>query len=207
MSRFVFILDPGHGGVKEGVYQTKGKRSPIWEDGSVYYEGEGNRNLVKKIGERLDNLEIEYYYTVEPEDPTDVSLSARVAFINKLKFKNKIGISIHSDAFSKPEAHGWSVFTSVGETTSDKVATIIYNEFKRVFPNETTRLDKSDGDPDKESQFYILKNTVCPMVLIENFFMTNPRECKEILMTKEGQEKIVDFVVNAIVYIENNGLK
>ena len=34
------ILDAGHGGMINGKYQTKGKRSPVWEDGSVLYEGD-----------------------------------------------------------------------------------------------------------------------------------------------------------------------
>jgi N-acetylmuramoyl-L-alanine amidase len=42
------ILDAGHGGIIDGVYQTHGKRSPIWEDGSQYFEGVGNRQIDRK---------------------------------------------------------------------------------------------------------------------------------------------------------------
>jgi N-acetylmuramoyl-L-alanine amidase len=28
----------------------------------------------------------------------------------------------------------------------------------------------SDGDPDKEANLYVIKNTKCPAVLTENFF-------------------------------------
>lgn len=42
------------------------------------------------------------------------------------------------------------------------------------------------------------KQTNCPFILTENFFMTNEDECKNILMTESGQDKIVkmhfDFV-------------
>ena len=32
------------------------------------------------------------------------------------------------------------------------------------------RTDYADNDPDKESNFYVLKHTNCPAVLTENFF-------------------------------------
>jgi len=203
----MWVLDPGHGGVLDGVYQTKGKRSPVWEDGTQYFEGEGNRNLAKKVADILDDLGISYVYTVEPDDPTDIPLAARTNFINKLNYKLKMVVSIHSDAFSAPQAHGWSVFTSPGETTSDKVATVFYKEFVKMFPEETVRDSWRDGDADKEANFYILKKTKCPAILLENFFMTNPRECKEILMTEEGQDKIASYIANSILYIEENGLR
>ena len=49
MSRYTWLLDPGHGGIIDGVYQTAGKRSPIFPDGSVLYEGEFNRSVVKHL--------------------------------------------------------------------------------------------------------------------------------------------------------------
>ena len=39
MSQYTWLLDPGHGGIIDGVYQTAGKRSPKFPDGSVLYEG------------------------------------------------------------------------------------------------------------------------------------------------------------------------
>ena len=206
MSRFTWILDPGHGGVKDGVYQTSGKRSPIWEDGSVYYEGEGNRQIAHKVGDRLECLDINYIFTVEPEDPTDIGLPARVDFINRLPYKNLIGVSLHSNGFSKESANGWEIWTSKGETTSDKVASIFYNRFQDKFKERKFRSDTKDGDVDKESNFYILRNTKCPFVLLENFFHTNESECKEILMTEEGQNKIVDAIIESINFIETNGI-
>lgn len=207
MGRFLWILDPGHGGVLDNEYQTKGKRSPIWDDGTQYFEGEGNRNIATRVGDRLHELDIDYVFTVEPHDPTDVSLSARVAFCNKLNYKHKIGVSIHSNGHDNPNAQGWEIFTSKGETTSDKIATIFYNRFMDKFPDRRFRKDTKDGDPDKEANFYILRKTTCPFILLENFFHTNEYECKNILMTEEGQDKIVRAIVESICFIEKNGIK
>ena len=49
MSKYTWLLDPGHGGIIDGVYQTAGKRSPKFPDGSVLYEGEFNRDVVGRI--------------------------------------------------------------------------------------------------------------------------------------------------------------
>ena len=49
MSRYTWLLDPGHGGFIDGVYQTAGKRSPEFPDGSQLYEGEFNRDVVARI--------------------------------------------------------------------------------------------------------------------------------------------------------------
>jgi len=47
--KFIYLLDAGHGGLIDGKYTTAGKRSPIWDDDSVYYEGVGNRDIRKKL--------------------------------------------------------------------------------------------------------------------------------------------------------------
>lgn len=197
-----WLLDNGHGGEVDGKYTTPGKRSPKWGDGTQYFEGIGNRNIVNKIARRLAELGIDHLI-VTPEQ-VDVSLPARVARINN-HYKtnpNSVVVSIHSDGFSKPEAHGWSVWTSVGQTKSDSIATKFYESAKGIFPNEKMRTNSSDGDPDQESQFYILRKTNCPAILTENFFHTNPKECKEILMSEEGVNKLVELHVQAILNIE-----
>ena len=45
-SKYIWILDNGHGGIINGVYQTAGKRSPIWADGTQLFEGEFNRAIM-----------------------------------------------------------------------------------------------------------------------------------------------------------------
>jgi N-acetylmuramoyl-L-alanine amidase len=200
-SNKLVLIDAGHGGMIDGVYQTKGKRSPVWEDGSQYFEGVGNRILRDKVAIWLKLWGIDYQFVNKGNK--DIPLSTRVKNINKIckkrGSKNVLLLSIHSDAFSKPQAHGWSVFTSVGDTgVSDKFATKLYLRMQEQFPKEKYRIDMSDGDPDKESQFYILKNTLCPAALAENFFMTNPKDCKDILLTEDGQNKIAHGLALAI---------
>ncbi len=49
MSNYLWIFDNGHGGIIDGVYQTAGKRSPLWPDGEILYEGEFNRGIVNRL--------------------------------------------------------------------------------------------------------------------------------------------------------------
>lgn len=204
MSKYLYILDAGHGGLLNNVYQTSGKRSPIWSDKSVYYEGVGNRQIVEKVGNELEKLDIDYNYTVLPSDPTDVSLNARINFVNKFPVKNKVLISIHSNGASVEAASGFEIFTSAGQTKSDKIATVIYEEFQKEFKESKFRKDITDGDVDKENPLYITGKSNCPAVLLECFFMTNEKECKEILMSEEGQNRIVKCIVNAICKLEQD---
>ena len=98
-------------------------------------------------------------------------------------------LSIHSNGFTKESANGYSIYTSRGETKSDKIAEVFIDNMMVNFPERKLRKDTRDGDLDKEANFYVLKHTTCPAILIENFFMTNYFEC-QLLLTPEFQDKI-----------------
>ncbi len=200
----IWLFDSGHGGIINGEYQTSGKRSPIWEDGTQYFEGVGNRQIVQKLIAKCDEHYIYNFDVVESE--FDISLSERVKRANRYykTLGHCIYVSIHSNGFSKESANGYSVYTSKGETKSDRIAEVFIDNMMEGFPDHKLRRDLSDGDKDKESNFYVLRFTRCPAILIENFFMTNERECK-LLMNEEFQNKIVDCHFKSILQIEENG--
>ena len=133
----------------------------------------------------------------------DISLKERVKRANNLhaQKKNCIYVSMHSDAFSDPQAHGYSIYTSVGQTESDAVASAFLVTMKDYFPDRKLRHDNTDGDEDKEAHFYVLKKTTCPAILIENFFYTNPTECK-LLLNDAFQDKIVTCHMDSIKRME-----
>jgi len=188
------ILDAGHGGIINGVYQTPGKRSPIWDDGSQYFEGVGNRQIVSKLTAKLEAKGIEVFNANNSEK--DMPLRQRTSIINK-KIKSNpdkeyIGISVHSNGFSKESAHGWSVYTyTKGSKASKEMSKLMADKMQSEFTDRRFRGEKT-------ANFWMCKQTNCPFILTENFFMTNEDECKNILMTEKGQDKIVkmhfDFV-------------
>jgi N-acetylmuramoyl-L-alanine amidase len=103
-------------------------------------------------------------------------LSLRCNIVNELvkQYKNCIYVSIHVNAAASDgkwhNGTGWEVYTSVGKTKSDELATCLYNAARYNAENKKMRTDYSDGDPYKEAHLYVLKHTNCPAVLTENFF-------------------------------------
>ncbi|WP_040253880.1 N-acetylmuramoyl-L-alanine amidase [Psychroserpens mesophilus] len=190
----IVLLDNGHGGLINGAYQTPGKRKD-WNDKGIIYEGEFNRAIVNGIIEQLTFLKIPYV-NIAPEY-WDVSLKTRVNRANKYSASKSVYISIHSNAGG---GTGSEIFTSVKPTKSDAIATIFGEEYQKEFPDINLRTDfDSDGDLDKEVNFYVLKHTKMPAILTENFFMDNEDEFRTILNVREGRKRIIDYHVQAIL--------
>lgn len=207
-SKYVYLLDPGHGGIDPLTkqYVTPGKRSPKLKNGTVIYEGVAMRSIVKYIGEMLSELGISFHFVVQPENYKDVDLPSRVRFCNLMhKTAKCILISVHSNAHGNgtvfTPAHGFEVFTSPGKTNSDAFAQIIIEEYGKSLPSIKLRADTSDGDHDKEAKFTMLTGPKCPAMLIETLFHTNEKEV-ELLKTTEGQKSIARAIVNGIKKIE-----
>jgi len=204
MSQKVVILDPGHGGLNPstGKYVTPGKRSPEWADGSIYYEGQGNREIVTLLAKMLVCSGVKVLYTVSPDNYRDVSLVSRIRAANKHFRSNPTAylISVHSNGVKNKKAHGAEVWTWPGQSDADPIADIWIKEQKKQFPWLSLRTDSSDGDLDKESKFAI--NSVrCPSFLVETMFHTNEKECR-VLMSSVGKYKIAKGLYNTIMKVE-----
>lgn len=187
------LIDNGHG------LNTSGKRSP---DG-IFREAIYNREIARKI---VLNL-VDRGYDAEllvPEDD-DIALAERVRRVNAACFllgkQNVILVSIHVNAAGNgskwTNATGWSVYTCKGQTPSDHLADCLCQAAIKNFPGRRIRTDYSDGDPDWEENFYILRHTLCPAVLTENFFMDGLD--LEFLQSKACKQAIVDTHVEGII--------
>jgi len=209
-SKYIWILDNGHGGIINDVYQTMGKRSPVWEDGTQLFEGEFNRSIINRLVKLCNKNNIDCINLVDTQE--DISLRARTDMANDISRKEYdkggkscIYVSVHANGFSVESAHGWGVYTSVGETKSDKIAQILHEKAKAEFPTHKMRKDTRDGDADKEANFWVLRKTVMPAILSENFFMTNREESK-LLLSEEGRDRIAKIHFEMIQEIESKGL-
>ena len=206
-SNYLWIFDNGHGGIIDGVYQTSGKRSPVWPDGTQLFEGEFNRAIVNRLMKMCAEAGIECVNLVDTQE--DVPLSERTNKANDIYRKRadkggkSIYVSIHANGFDKESANGWSCYTSIGETKSDKIATILYEKAETEFAGEYIRKDTySDGDVDKEANFWVLAKTVMPAILSENFFMTNYDNCHKYLLSEEGRDRIAKIHFQMIQQVE-----
>lgn len=184
----MIILDNGHG------IETPGKRSPIWRDGTQLFEFEFNRDIVRRIYAALKALNIPAHILV-PETK-DIALSVRIDRANAIHALNPraIVLSIHGNAGG---GTGWEAWTSPELTLSDRIADLLYIEAMIRLKNFPVRMDKSDGDMDKESKFAILVDTHCPAVLTENLFMDTEKDCR-FMMSDEGRDIISGIHVAAI---------
>ena len=208
----LILIDNGHG------HNTPGKRSPDGKFLEYAYNREIATRIVADLTDRGHNAQL-----LVPETE-DIPLSERVRRINAACISqqsspaphqssparpgisptghpNVILVSIHVNAAGNGSkwlnATGWSCYTCKGQTTSDLIAESFYQAAKKNFPDRRIRTDYSDNDPDWEENFYILRHSLCPAVLTENFFMDNHSDL-EYLQSRSGKQAIVDTHVEGI---------
>jgi N-acetylmuramoyl-L-alanine amidase len=197
-SNYTWVIDAGHGGIKNGAYTTAPAKQWKFPDGLTIFEGVINRDIAKLVWTKLVELGIEFKLVYDEHE--DDGLALRVARADAIYEKDKraIFLSIHSNAGG---GSGFEVFTSPGQSKSDKIANILCEMYQKHFPDFHLRCDKSDGDGDKEADYYVLRKTDCPAVLVENLFFDNRREA-EFLLSHEGQNRIADCIVSSIQAVE-----
>lgn len=186
------LIDNGHG------QDTPGKRSPDGKFREYLYA----REIAKAIEIELKSLGLDAERIVT--ESKDISLEERVRRVNeicgRLGEENVALVSVHCNASKNGEwgkARGWSAYTSRGRTKSDELATLLYMEAAKNFTGQTIRKDSSDGDPDWEAGFYMLRKTKCPAVLTENFFMDNEQDLA-YLTSEEGRDAVIRTHVAAL---------
>jgi N-acetylmuramoyl-L-alanine amidase len=198
-SQYLWILDAGHGGVtKDGKYTTAPNKMFTFPDGLLILEGIVNRLITELVYKQLELKQIDFalvYHDIE-----DTPLSQRVTTADNVYRKDKraIYLSIHSNAGG---GSGFEIFTSPGQTKSDKVSNVFCDIYEKSFPNFKMRKDLTDGDADKEADFYVLRKTDCPALLVENLFFDNRKEA-EFLLSADGQKQIADCIVKCIESVE-----
>ena len=193
------LIDNGHG------RETAGKRSP---DGRLL-EWAYNREIARRVTSELQQRGC-YSSLLVPEDE-DIPLTERCRRANNvcaaLGHKNVCLVSIHVNAAGRGDkwynATGWCCYTSKGQTEGDKLADCLCQAAARILHGHKMRFDYSDGDPDQESNFYILSHTACSACLTESGFM-DCRESLEFLLSDEGKAAIVQLHVEGIIAYVNS---
>jgi len=204
MSRHTWLLDPGHGGLINDVYQTAGKRSPAFPDGSVLYEGVFNRDVVSRIL-ALCQGKFDVVNLVDTNE--DLSLRHRVTKANLLhkENKNSVYVSVHANAFGNGRdfnsAGGICTFHHYRSTSGAKLASVL----QPALAGATGFKDRGVFANDRWANFYVLRKTHMPAVLSENGFMTNLKDASA-LMSDEMRQKIAEAHFELIMEIEKDGI-
>jgi len=191
------LIDAGHGGMLEGKYMTDPKWGKFYKHSETFtaYEGVTNRKIAGELMAKLSQASIPFVQI--HHEFKDTPLSGLVAKANAIA-GDRIYLSIHSNA---GKGKGFEVFTSKGETRSDKYAEIFCNQLVKDFPAWPLRQDTRDGDKDKEEDFYVLKNTNCPAVLVELLFFDEINQA-EFLNSAIGQERLAESLFQSILQIQ-----
>ena len=182
------IIDPGHAGrdVDPGaVNQATGL-----QEADVAL-------LVSKLVESqllAAGHEVKLTRTDWAQAETD-DLSVRTSLAND--WGAELFVSIHCNSAASPSAAGYEVWTSPGDTQGDVLATCIYKQIAAKFPERAGRADYSDGDPDKESRFYVLVHTDAPACLVEMAFISNDEEAT-LLSDAAWQERYARAITRGV---------
>lgn len=192
------LIDNGHG------RNTAGKRSP---DGR-FLEYDYNRLIARAVTLHLQYRGYDARLLVPEAE--DVPLRERVrrvnAYCKEYGKENVCMVSIHVNAAGNGDrwynATGWCCYTSRGQTAGDLLADCLYFAAERHLKGHRIRKDYTDGDPDLEADFFLLKHTACASVLSENGFMDSEVSLR-YLESDEGKVAICNLHVEGICnYIE-----
>ncbi len=195
-------LDAGHSGIdKFGRYLTapskqfEHKGLNLHKDG-WFFEGVSNRAYADILEPMLINAGFNVIRTFNPI--LDTTLQERVNIANRhqrmLNRANDRGLflSLHSNAHNG-NARGFSVHTSVGTTFSDVIAKSIRDGYiSKISPKWNTKVFSL-----KEDNFFVLKNTNMPAVLLENLFFDN-RDDVQIILNPSYREDYCRMIVDVL---------
>lgn len=141
MNKPKIILDAGHGGHDSGAVGPNGLK-----------EKDVALTVAMLLGAMLlPDFEVSY----TRRDDTFVELSKRAMIAND--WQADMFLSIHCNSGPAGQGTGFEVFTTVGETTSDRFATDLFQAFGVEFPGKARRVEMADGDPDKEANFAVIR--------------------------------------------------
>jgi N-acetylmuramoyl-L-alanine amidase len=183
-------IDPGHGGYDPGAVGPTGLR-----------EKDVALAIALKTGELLKAAGVEVSYTRTSDMvswPANVNqdLAARTQIANRSGAD--IFVSVHCNSSVNPSAQGMEIYTTPGQGRADKLADNIVQAWTEEVPLMAIRKDMSDGDSDKEVNFYVLRNTTMPAVLVETAFISNPQE-EAMLKTDAFQVAAAQAIANGVL--------
>lgn len=212
-SNYLWVIDAGHGGIdpKTGIYTTAPSKQYDHRSAGGPFIHEGQNTRVIADGLAQDAIAAGYDVVLTYHPYLDWGLSKRTKIASTAKGKEgvrkAIFLSIHHDAAPTPNTgKGLAVYTAPGQDDSDPVAEVFGRHAMHVLPQYRFRVDKSDGDLDKEEKFYVLMpqyNTCHSRILTENLFQDNLEEAK-FLVSDAGQRAIRQYHFNAMVECETN---
>lgn len=173
------VIDAGHGGNDPGKVGVTG-----------CYEKDINLKITKKLKTFLEMEGIDVILTRDDDlglySETDSSKKSadmrnRVQLIEESNAA--LAVSVHQNSYSGESIKGAQTFYYTGSTESQELARLIQDRLVYTLDKENHRKEKANDS------YYLLKNTSCPIVIVECGFLSNNEECR-LLETDYYQEKV-----------------
>lgn len=169
-------IDPGHGGADNGASYGHSREDDI------------NLSIASLLKCLLELEKIEAWMVREKD--IYVPLKERCAFANGLDVD--LFVSIHCDAWHNETVQGISTHIHPSASAeTESVADQIHMSLTAKFPQHVNR-------GLKQSDFYVLRNTKMPAVLIECEFISNPK-MRQFLTSPDNQFAIAYAIMKGIV--------
>lgn len=171
----LIVIDAGHGGHDNGTSFAKWNEKDIVEQ------------ISKKIFEQNDPSKVEIVLLRDTDN--FISLSDRVNKINELN--PNLVISLHINANATLNASGIEAYVS--EKNNNHLASKEHAEkLVKAIANDNL---KSRGV--KPANFFILKNSKCPSVVLDLGFISNEND-RNYITSEEGQKEIASNIIKSI---------
>ena len=176
------VIDPGHGGNDLGA---RGK-APFCEEKRVCLQ---TARLVKKY---LDQLG--YHVVLTRNTDAFVSLSRRVEIASQAS--SSAFVSIHYNSSRNPSANGIEIFF-LFDSKEERGRSISSKKLADAVLPRLIRRTEAVSRGVKKGNFYVIRETSMPAILVEGGFVSNPQERMQ-LKTREYQEKIARALADGI---------
>jgi len=174
-SKKTIVIDAGHGGEDTGAQIGAEQEKKIVE------------NIAKKISRLNSKDEIEIILL--RNDDSFVELSERVAKINKIN--PSLVISLHVNSSKNLNQNGVNAYVSKQNG--------FYKKSKESAENLVDKIsnEKLAKGKVKDANYYVLKNSKCPALLVEIGYLTNEND-RNYLVSENGQNEIANKIVEFI---------
>ena len=180
----IITLDPGHGGSDPGAVGKGG----LQEKAVTLQISQKLQKLLQDAGATVYLTRTRDVDVYGPNASDRAELQARVDVSTARE--SDAFISIHINANNSPSIGGFSTYYSPKTNYDYKLARCIHSSIVKSFGLDDLGV--------RQAGFYVTKHALMPAVLVENCFITNPRE-EKLLQSSWFQGKIAKTIFDGIV--------
>lgn len=200
-NRITVVIDAGHGGFDPGKIGI-----------NRALEKDINLSIAYKLKNLLEKNDIRVIMTRKNDNGLYVKADPnwkRNDMRNRVKIINRSGadfaISIHQNSFVQESSKGAQVFYYSSSEEGRVLAETLQEGIKSAIHDGNHRLAKAN------SNYYLLKQSKCPLAIVECGFLSNRAEA-ELLCDKEYQDKmawaihlsVMEYINQYIITDETN---